>query len=265
MNDFQIVRASNGGARIRAFMRGAGPLVVVMPGLGRAPDDIVPLSRKIADAGFCVLLPETRGIGESTGRMEGLTLRDLASDVVAAIDAAGGGKAILVGHAFGNRVARAVAAYHPDRTAAVVCLGASGKVAPTPEIQKAIDAGKDKNATREQRSAALRIASFGPGRDPTPWIDGWNEPVMKACLAAASATPIQEWWTAGSAPVLIIQGLADVAAVPANGRMLVEELGARGKLVELDGVGHSIPVEAPEETAAALVPFLKEQAQRNAA
>ena len=34
--------------------------------------------------------------------------------------------------------------------------------------------------------------------------------------------------------------------------------GARvGKLIELEGVGHSIPVEAPEETATALLPFLK--------
>ena len=265
MKDFEIIHAANGEARIRAYVRGSGPLVVVMPGLGRTPDDIVPLSRKVADAGFRVLLPETRGIGESSGRMDGITLRDLAADVVAAIDAAGGGRAILVGHAFGNRVARAVAAYHPDRAVAVVCLGASGKVGPTPEIQKAIDAGKDKNATREQRAAALRIASFGPGRDPTPWVDGWNDAVMKACLAAASATPTAEWWTAGSAPVLIIQGLADVAAPPANGRMLAEELGARGRLIELEGVGHSIPVEAPEETAAALIPFLKEQAQRKAA
>ncbi len=265
MKDFQVVRASNGEARIRAFVLGSGPLVVMMPGLGRAPDDVVPLARTVAQAGFRALLPETRGIGESVGKMEGLTLRDLAKDVVAALDAAGGTRAILVGHAFGNRVARAVAAYHPDRAIAVVCLGASGKVGPTPEIQKAIDAGKDRSATREQRAAALRIASFGPGRDPTPWIDGWNEMVMKTCLAAANATPTPEWWTAGSAPVLVIQGLADVAAPPANGRMLVEELGARGKLVELEGVGHSIPVEAPEETAAALLPFLKEQAGRKAA
>ena len=53
--------------------------------------------------------------------------------------------------------------------------------------------------------------------------------------------------------------------MPANGRMLVQELGDRGRLIELEGVGHSIPVEAPEETAAALLPYLKEQAQRKAA
>lgn len=265
MKDFQVFRATNGAARLRLFVLGSGPSVVMMPGLGRASDDVAPLARRVAAAGYKVILPETRGIGESTGAMEGLTLRDYAADVVAAIDAAGGGKAILVGHAFGNRVARAVAAYHPDRAIAVVCLGASGKVGPTPDIAAAIERGKAKDATREQRAEALRIASFGPGRDPTPWLDGWNEAVMKACLAAASATPIKEWWTAGKAPVLIIQGLADVAAPPANGRMLVEELGKRGKLIELEGVGHSIPVEAPEETAAALLPFLKEQSQRKAA
>ena len=260
MNDIQTIRAANGEARLRAFALGKGPLVIMMPGLGRAPDDVVPLARRTATAGFRVVLPETRGIGESKGPMAGVTLRDLAADVVAVIDAAGDKKAILVGHAFGNRVARAVAAYHPDRVVAVVCLGASGKVAPTPDIQAAIDRGKAKDATREQRAESLRIASFGPGRDVTPWLDGWNEAVMKTCLDAAAATPIAEWWTAGKAPVLIIQGLADRAAVPANGRMLAEELGARGKLIELEGVGHAIPVEAPEETAAALLPFLKERA-----
>jgi pimeloyl-ACP methyl ester carboxylesterase len=265
MQGFEVLRAAAGAARLRVFARGAGPLVVVMPGLGRPPADVAPLAGRIAAAGFRVLLPETRGIGESTGPMQGLTLRDLAGDVVAAIDAAGGGRAILVGHAFGNRVARAVAAYHPDRAAAVVCLGASGKVGPSPEIQRAIDRGKAKDATREERAEALRIASFGPGRDPTPWLDGWNEAVMATCLAAAQATPTAEWWTAGQAPVLIVQGLADVAAPPANGRMLVAELGVRGRLIELDGVGHAIPVEAPEETAAALLPFLAEQARRMAA
>lgn len=142
----------------------------------------------------------------------------------------------------------------------MVCLGASGKVGPTPEIAQAIERGKAKDATREQRAEALRIASFGPGRDPTPWLDGWNEAVMKTCLAAVGATPIAEWWTAGQAPVLIIRA-SPTSPLPANGRMLVEELGKRGKLIELEGVGHSIPVEAPEETAAALLPFLKEQAR----
>ncbi|MBM3535188.1 MAG: alpha/beta hydrolase [Alphaproteobacteria bacterium] len=158
MNDFQTLRASNGEARIRALALGAGPLVIMMPGLGRGPDDVVPLARSVAKAGFRVVLPETRGIGESKGKMEGITLRDLAADVVTVIEAAGGDKALLVGHAFGNRVARAVAAFYPERAAAVVCLGASGKVAPSPEIQAAIDRGKDKTATREQKAEALRIA-----------------------------------------------------------------------------------------------------------
>ena len=91
--------------------------------------------------------------------------------------------------------------------------------------------------------------------------DAFLDDAARNDSSADAATPIADWWTAGKAPVLIIQGLADVAAPPANGRMLVEELGARGKLVELEGVGHSIPVEAPEETAAALLPFLKEQAR----
>src|SRR6202050_2634256 len=46
----------------------------------------------------------------------------------AGIEAAGGGPALLVGHALGQAVARIVAATHPSMVRAVVLLAAGGKV-----------------------------------------------------------------------------------------------------------------------------------------
>lgn len=230
--------------------------MVILPGLGRPTSDVAGLAQRMSAAGYTTILPETRGVGESVGPMEGITLRELAADVVSAIDAVGVDRVVLVGHAFGNRVARAVAAYFPERVSVVVLLAAGGNVGPTPEAQAAIDLARTPGITREQRAEALRISSFGPGRDVTPWLDGGSPAVAKACMAAAAATPTAEWWTAGTAPMLIVQGLADVYAPPANGRMLVEEVGERARLIELEGVGHSLPVEAPDEIASVLIDYL---------
>jgi pimeloyl-ACP methyl ester carboxylesterase len=41
--------------------------------------------------------------------------------------------------------------------------------------------------------------------------------------------------------------------------MLKDELGQRCTLVELDGVGHSVPVEAPDEVAAAMLAYLAKE------
>ena len=106
------------------------------------------------------------------------------------------------------------------------------------------------------RRAVVQQAWFAPGSDVTPWLDGWSQPVMAAYLAAAAVTPVEEWWTAGNAQVLIVQGLADVAAPVGNGRLLEQELGARGCLVELSGIDHAMPVENLVACAEAVMEFL---------
>ncbi|MBI1773714.1 MAG: alpha/beta hydrolase [Proteobacteria bacterium] len=244
-------------ARIALRVAGSGKTVVMLPGLGRSSDDLLPLAERVIGAGYRVALPMPRGLGASQGPMAGITLHDLAADVAAAIAALGKSPVVLVGQAFGNRVARMLAADRPELISAVVLLGASGKVAGGPELPAANERAKNPALPLAERLAAARLTMVGPGRDPTPWLDGWNEPVAKVYLAAAAATPMDEWWTAGTARVLIVQGLADVMAPPANGRMLLGELGSRGSLVELEGIGHSLPVEAPDEVAAVVIDFLR--------
>jgi pimeloyl-ACP methyl ester carboxylesterase len=80
---------------------------------------------------------------------------------------------------------------------------------------------------------------------------------MKTYLAAAAATRIEDWWTAGAAELLVIQGLSDVSAPPGNGRLIKEELGDRATLVELPGIGHALPVENPHAVADAVLAHLR--------
>jgi pimeloyl-ACP methyl ester carboxylesterase len=68
--------------------------------------------------------------------------------------------------------------------------------------------------------------------------------------------PLEEWWSAGTAPLLVVQGLDDEAAPPGNAYALREQLGERVRLIDLPRAGHFMVVEQPEAVARAVVEFL---------
>ena len=247
-----------GPARLRVRTAGAGPGLVLLPGLGRPGADLDPFAAELVAAGYRVIQPEARGDHGSTGPLEAITLHDLARDVAAVVERFGPARTII-GHAFGNRIARCLAADRPELVDTVVLLGCSGKVQPSPEIAEAIRLAQAVDTAPDVRARAVQAAWYAPGRDISVWLDGWSQPVMRAYLAAAAATETAEWWTAGAARVLIVQGLADVSAPPGNGRLLKDEIGDRAALVELDGIGHALVVEDPVTVARAVLGYLRAQ------
>jgi pimeloyl-ACP methyl ester carboxylesterase len=253
---YKTQTVSAGPARIHLRSAGEGPLLVLLPGLGRSATDLDNLAALLVAGGYRVVQPDPRGDGDSVGPMQGLTLLDLAADVIAVVEAVGGAPATLIGQGFGNRVARMTATDRPDLVRAVVLLGCSGKVQPTPEVAQAIRLAQAVDTQADIRAQAVRTAWFPHGGDFTVWLHGWSQPVMRAYLAAAAATDIATWWTAGSAPVLIVQGAEDVSAPPANGHLLQAEIGARATLIDLPGIGHAVGVEGPDQVARVVLRYL---------
>jgi pimeloyl-ACP methyl ester carboxylesterase len=254
---YETTTVTAGPAKILVRRAGTGAPLVLLPGLGRPTSDLDALAAIFVAAGRRVVLPEPRGMDTSTGPLEGITLHDLARDVGAVIEAENAAPATIVAHAFGNRVARCLAADRPDLVKAVVLLSASGKVQPTPEIAEAIKVAQAVDTPPDARRRAAKAAWFSGDNDPTPWLTGWSQPVMKAFLAAAAATDTNHWWTAGKAKLLIVQGLDDVSAPPGNGRLIREEVGPRATLVELGGVGHALAIENPRKVGDAVLGWLK--------
>jgi len=156
----RFIECDDPPVHLRATAFGEGQPVVLLPGLGRAPSDLAPLADILANAGYSVLLPEPRGIGASRGPLEGLTLHDLATDVATLLERWTAGPATIVGHAFGNRIARTLAADWPGLVSAVVLLSSSGKVQPTPEIVEAIRLAQAID-TPPDRAAGLVRAGIG--------------------------------------------------------------------------------------------------------
>jgi pimeloyl-ACP methyl ester carboxylesterase len=80
--------------------------------------------------------------------------------------------------------------------------------------------------------------------------------VFVAHLATSRNVPLEYWWSDGTAPLLVIQGLDDEAAPPGNGHALREQLGERVRLVDLPRAGHFLLLEQPEAVARAVSEFL---------
>lgn len=253
----EIVKA--GRATLHVTIRGKGDRIVFIPSLGRGVEDFDRISNALVAAGYKVILPEPRGIGGSTGPLDGITLHDLAADVAAIIRATGPGPATVVGHAFGNRVARMVAADHPALVKEVILLAAGGMVPMSPETEAAFRRAFNSTLPRVERMAAMQRAFFASGNDATVWEKGWYYDAASAQRAAVRATPVSEWWGAGSAPILVLQGAEDVIALPENSRKLAAEYPKRVTIVEIPRSGHAMLPEQPDLISAAVLAYLKRQ------
>jgi pimeloyl-ACP methyl ester carboxylesterase len=152
------------------------------------------------------LRPQPRGIGASIGPWDGVKLEDLAADIAAVIEANGGGPAFVVGHAFGNRVARTLAALRPDLVRAVSLVAANvGHNPSPPDVRAAIRLSADVTAPDAERIKAMQFVFFAPGNDASVWLKGWHPDVLAAQRIAGDLTPRTLDYAAGTAPVLYIQ------------------------------------------------------------
>jgi pimeloyl-ACP methyl ester carboxylesterase len=245
------------GLTVEALVDGQGPLVVMIASLGRPAEDFDDLARRLAAAGFTAVRLQPRGVGKSRGPMQGQTLMDLAGDAALAIDTLGGAPAVVLGHAYGQRVARALAASRPELVRAVVTLAAGGKVPIPAKAAAALRGCFDTTLSPEQHLENVRIAHFAPGHDASPWRDGWHGETAKMQSAATAATPLTSWWGGGRAPMLVVQALQDAIALPENGRALKAEFAERVTLVEIDGAGHALLPEQSDATAKAVLDVSK--------
>ena len=116
-----------GDARIEVITEGSGPLLVMVPSSSRDSEDFDDVAAMLAAAGLRVLRPQPGGMGRSTGPLAGLTLHDYARDVAVVIEHQRAGPAVVLGHAFGQWVARTLATDRPDLVRGVVLAAAAVK------------------------------------------------------------------------------------------------------------------------------------------
>jgi pimeloyl-ACP methyl ester carboxylesterase len=233
--------------------QGSAPNLVMLPSSSRDSLDFDDIAERFAQAGFRVLRPQPRGTAGSTGPMAGLTLHDLARDVARVIERLAGGSAFVFGHAFGQWIGRCVAADHPNLVRGVILAAAAAKAA-DPALRDELAKCVDTSLPDDVRLAALRVAFFAPGHDPSSWLDNWHPEASKAQRAASAATPQEDWWNAGNGPVLDIQAELDPWRPPATRNGIRDDLGAdRVTVVMIPDASHALIPEQPDAVVQAVL------------
>lgn len=234
---------------LEVLVRGQGPLVVLIASLGRGAEDFDDLSMRLAQAGFRAAAINPRGIGQSSGP-PARTLGDYAADVAHTVQALSpGAPAVLVGHAFGNRVSRATAAFAPEVVAGLILLACGGQAPIPPEAAKALGDVFDEALSPEAHIQAVATAFFAPGNDPEVWRGGWFPAVAQAQQIAIRATPVTAWTGAGEVDIFIVQAVDDVIAPPANAEALQTAYPERVTVTMLPNAGHAMLPEQPDRIA----------------
>lgn len=254
--DHHVSVVSHGAARIAVRARGRGPLLVLLPSQARDSSDYNVLVDLLVQGGCRVLWPQPRGIGQSVGPLEGITLGDLAGDVVAAISAENAGQAVILGHAFGHYIARMAAHACPEKVRGIVVAASAAKTYPSSLSQAVTEAG-DVTLPEEVRLAALRQAFFAPGNDPHCWLDGWHPHVQPMQRAARLAVPQETYWGGGNVPLLDLQAEFDPFKPPERRLEMREEFGERVSIALVRNASHALIPEQPLAVAQATLEWLK--------
>lgn len=145
------------GRQINYFSNSvSGPRIVLLASLGRPVSDFENLATKLGKHGYHVTAVDMRGVGQSDqfGNPSTITLYDLAKDVQLALKNEGlhtGEQVVVIGHAFGNRLARAFAHRYPDDVRGIILLAAGGaqNIQDNPKAWKSLMQSFDLKLPRE--------------------------------------------------------------------------------------------------------------------
>ena len=111
------------GGRIAYDDTGAGPLVIMVPGLGDIRAEYRFLVPQLVAAGYRAVTMDLRGHGESSIGWPDYSAAALGSDIAALVDRLAAGPAIVIGTSRGAGAATWTAAVSPDRVSALVLIG----------------------------------------------------------------------------------------------------------------------------------------------
>lgn len=262
---------SRDGSEVTYYARGpaGGPVLVLLASLGRSVSDFNELVEGLNEAGYRTIAVQSRGIGaHPVSYREPYTLYSLGEDIDAALHAAGiadSQPVSVIGHAFGNRAARAFASRTAHPIAHLVLLAAGG-AQDLDAMPKARDALRRSFAwwlPPATRKAAVRYAFFADkSAIPDYWIDGWYMRAARGQSAAVKATAERSWREGdGKSPILIVQARDDrVAPADKAAALLKAEMPSRVTVVYLPDAGHALLPEHPSAIRDAVAGFLSRPA-----
>lgn len=200
------------------------------------------LAQALLDQGIATLRADKRGIGQSTGDANAVTIALYAQDAGKWIATAKARTALpcvwLIGHSEGGLVALELASARDD-ICGLVLLAAPGR----PISQILLEQLRNvpalvphKDALEKAMVSLIAGIPVPPQQLPGPLIAIFAPPVQPFLMDLFAITPTEQARDI-ALPTLVVQGTADLQIAPSDARALVEAL-PDGELFEVDGMTH---------------------------
>jgi len=272
------------GLRLHYVEAGEGPLVLLLHGFPETWWSWRYQIDALAKAGFRVVAPDQRGYGE-TDKTGPYDMRTVAADAAALIEALGEKQARVVGHDWGGASAWATATFHPERVERLAVLNC-----PHPEIMRNVLIKRPKLRqvkrswymfffllplvpewvlTRKHADNVMRMLNAA-SKDRSHFSSEETRPFRDGILRPGAAGAMVGWYRAAlggglrwkrwpqiDARTLLLWGMDDPALgyddlVPGT-----EAFAPHLEVKKIEGCGHFVQSERPDEVNAALIEYLK--------
>jgi pimeloyl-ACP methyl ester carboxylesterase len=251
------------GARIWWEEEGEGEPLLMIMGLSFSLAMWQDL-RTIMARHFRAIVFDNRGVGKSDVPLRPWSMRTMARDAVAVLDAAGVQAAHVLGVSMGGMIAQELTLLHPARVRKLILActqcGGPGNVRPDFEVYRTF---ARPFSSHEQRARAFVPLLYSPETPPErieqdrATLLASHTPLRGSIcqIAAILSWKCHDRLPQIGSPTLVIHGDRDRLVPVENGRLIAGRIPG-AKLVELPGAGHIFPTDQPERTVDELLGFL---------
>lgn len=242
---------------------GDGPAVYMVHGIGSRASMWQPIVAGLEDAFTCVSY-DLRGHGASPVPPVPYTLDHLVDDLEALRQRLGHDQIHVMGHSLGGQIGPRYALRHPDHTASVVLLSTA--------------AGRTDEDNAKLAAVIARMRHEGIGNVLPTLVSRWytdefceqRPDALEARIEQVVTTPpevflsvfdvyggteMAPWLAEVTAPCFVLTGEFDPGCSPRHNEFIHATL-PNSELLILEGLRHSILVEAPERVLAPVRDFL---------
>jgi len=242
------------------------PLVMIM-GYGGTmdlwdPDVLDALAEK-----YRVITFDNRGMGETTAGTMEFTMEQFADDTVGIMDALVINRAHVLGWSMGTNIATELALRNPDMVNKLILYaadpGGEQAIQPAPEVMGEMT---DTSGTPRERNERLVKLLF-----PPDWLEKHGEELQAVLSGAtetsepeniARQTTAMESWPGSydrlpqiTSQSMLLTGTEDILTPPGNSLLMVQKVPGAW-LVQLEGGGHGVMFQYPDEFSRTVLDFL---------